>query len=336
MNSSFERDLIYQSLYSATHLMSQDLDCVRKNSEYSQSSRKNGNEIYKKRHFDDKFYEQVHLHYSKSIAYAPIDSDDLVFAYGNRSALLHRMEKHEDSILDIDRALEINKLDIGLRFKLLCRKVECLAALGSLESQTIYNEAVLLVPKILHSNRNAKNVLENINNAEAAIANLNQICKPTDKETPEHVSLLQKVQVQNPFDSVAVQYNERFGRHLVATKNIKPGEIIFVEEPWVGCINNSKGHIYCGHCFTKTWASIPCDFCNWCMFCSKRCKDLAWMNYHDTECSVISYLTSNEHLIDYPLQLTLRSLIKGVKESGGITNFTTEIESVNEWIGNGT
>ncbi|XP_058796512.1 SET and MYND domain-containing protein 4-like [Phymastichus coffea] len=321
----FAKSLIYYKfIYDHTNI--DNVDCIKKDSEFSQSLRKKGNEMYGKRNYDNE-YEEVHEYYSRSIAFAPIDSDDLALAYGNRSALLHRIGKHEESILDIDRALEINKSDIAVIVKLLCRKVECLAALGSSESQKVYDKVKYLLPEILQRNQNEKSTLENMRKAEIALQNLCQVPNVKNKETEEHMFVLQKKELQNSFDSVALQFDEKLDKHLIATRDIKPGEIIFVEKPYIGCLNTNKGHIYCGHCFTKTWASIPCDFCHWCMFCSKKCKEVAWKNYHVAECSVISYLIDIKGTVTYSQQLSLRILMTEVIKSGNLFKFIKAVES---------
>lgn len=43
--------------------------------------------------------------YSESIANAPIDSEELALAFGNRSAVLFRLRKYELCLLDVNRAL---------------------------------------------------------------------------------------------------------------------------------------------------------------------------------------------------------------------------------------
>lgn len=89
---------------------------------------------------------------------------------------------------------------------------------------------------------------------------LDQI-EDTDKNKESYVKVLDKTN----------------GRHVIATKDIRPGEVIFVENPYVTVLMNLLHvHAYCGHCLGKCWDMIPCDLCAWCMICSEKCKKEAY------------------------------------------------------------
>jgi len=40
--------------------------------------------------------------------------------------------------------------------------------------------------------------------------------------------------------SIAIKYTPQYGRHVVASKDIEVGEVIFSEEPIVYCLNQVK------------------------------------------------------------------------------------------------
>lgn len=132
------------------------------------------------------------------------------------------------------------------------------------------------------------------------------------------------------FNSVVLKHNEKFGRHLVAKRDIKPGEIIMVDKPYYKCVNLNNSHAFCNHCLATTWASIPCDFCTWCMFCSEKCKNEAWIKYHNFECSVIPYIMFNEPS-DYWKQLSLRLILAAINESGSIQNLKDELKKIDNF-----
>lgn len=87
-------------------------------------------------------------------------------------------------------------------------------------------------------------------------------------------------------ESVSLKYNKNYGKHLVANKDIKPGEIVAIEEAYIAYPQTKKRHIVCSHCLSKTYNGIPCTFCAF-IYCSDICKDQAWQEYHDIECSII-------------------------------------------------
>lgn len=69
-------------------------------------------------------YEEALRYYSGSIAAAPVDSEELALAFGNRSAILFRLQKYELCLLDVNRALKTNFPERS-KPKLLERKMEC-------------------------------------------------------------------------------------------------------------------------------------------------------------------------------------------------------------------
>lgn len=79
-----------------------------------------GNQLYR-------FYYimEARKYYSESIAFAPADSEEVALAYGNRSAVLLRLRKYRLCMLDINRALELQRLQERPKEKLLKRKEEC-------------------------------------------------------------------------------------------------------------------------------------------------------------------------------------------------------------------
>ncbi|XP_011502020.1 PREDICTED: SET and MYND domain-containing protein 4-like [Ceratosolen solmsi marchali] len=317
MDNGLYRNMIISELSNvkSDFVKTMNLECVAKNSKLSSSKRKDGNALYYKL----KFLEKAFKNYTESIALAPIDSEELAFAYGNRSALLKFQKKYNESILDIDRALAINKTDNSHKLKLLYRKLHCLEAQYSLNNDKTYNEIVNLI-KIIDGNSFNINILYKVKDM---LNNLSKTNLEKVQEIPEHIQILSIKEDQNPFDFVKIQYNKKFGRCLVSTCDFKPGDIIFVEKAYLKLFEQVKFVNYCGHCFSKSWTNIPCDYCNWCMFCSEECKNLAWKNYHDIECITISHLL-NYHKINNSDFLSLRSLLIRIKELGGIENFKAD------------
>ena len=63
--------------------------------------------------------------YTKSIAFAPDRSEELALAFGNRSAVLYRLQKYELCVLDVNRALN-GRFPDRLKQKLLERRKQCL------------------------------------------------------------------------------------------------------------------------------------------------------------------------------------------------------------------
>ncbi|KAF4532547.1 hypothetical protein B566_EDAN010839 [Ephemera danica] len=83
--------------------------------------------------------------YTKSIAYAPLDSSELSLAYANRSAVLRTMKKYRECLVDIQRALNHGYL-INNGFKLVLREMQCHRDLANgMEMAASYEKASKLL-----------------------------------------------------------------------------------------------------------------------------------------------------------------------------------------------
>lgn len=117
---------------------------VSKSSECSVKARREGNLLFLKNDHSPQVHEEIFRLYCKSIALAPNESEELALAYGNRSALLYHLQKYEESILDIERALKIT-LSNSLKEKLFLRKTRCLNLLHKAENQENESEVFNLI-----------------------------------------------------------------------------------------------------------------------------------------------------------------------------------------------
>lgn len=126
--------LAYQQLYLDEYLPKL-VKIPRKSEEASITFRNIGN---------DAFHRMVDMEalkeYTKSIAAAPPDSELLALAYGNRSSVLFRMDRHRSSLLDINRALAL-PFPADHREKLKSRKNDCLDIIKEIQNET---ESVLV------------------------------------------------------------------------------------------------------------------------------------------------------------------------------------------------
>ncbi|OXU28653.1 hypothetical protein TSAR_004822 [Trichomalopsis sarcophagae] len=289
-----------------------------KSTDASIKAREDGNRLFIAKGHNSEMHENIWKFYSESIANAPSASNELALAYGNRSALLLHLQKFQESIQDIDRALAITTSS-NLKEKLLKRKATCVTALAEDETaEDIGNKTKVLSLNKEELIKNVSNIIPN---------NDFNFSGKIEEDKAKIQEILATKKAADPYDSVSIQHNEKFGRHLIANRYIKPGEIIMVIKPYIKCLNLKNMHAFCGHCLKTSWATIPCDYCNWCMFCSEDCKQEAWQQYHDIECPVIPYIMFDQ-LGDYWKQLALRSTVMAIREAGGIQNLKEELDLV--------
>ncbi|XP_016839232.1 SET and MYND domain-containing protein DDB_G0273591 [Nasonia vitripennis] len=249
---------------------------LRKCSAASTNLRTSGNKLYRSKDHDKRTHENILSLYSESIAFAPVDSEELALAYSNRSALLLHLHYPEKSLIDIVKALGITK-STYLRTKLLSRKAKCLELIKKSADREDNSSDELKIPKF----------------------------------TPSK-------QLPCVADCVKVDYNKQFGRHMVATRDIEPGEVIIAETGHVVFPSGEQMYLNCSNCLRLAWTGIPCDFCAFAIFCSETCKKEAWNAYHDIECCIIPYIflkQKDKSLLSH-MMITARIFITAVKREG--------------------
>ncbi|KAL6440994.1 hypothetical protein ACFW04_003400 [Cataglyphis niger] len=98
-------------------------------------------------------------------------------------------------------------------------------------------------------------------------------------------------------DSVELCFDRTRGRHLVATRDIRPGTVLIVDRPFSFSTDAPALGRNCLHCHTtlklEDSVKIPCRNCQTVSFCTETCRKKAWEIYHQYECSVLNYFFEN-------------------------------------------
>ncbi|KAF7990973.1 hypothetical protein HCN44_000778 [Aphidius gifuensis] len=268
--------------------------------------RENGNDYFKKNELD-KAFEM----YTMSMAYAPTKSVELSMAYANRSAVLFKANWFADCLVDIEHALELDYPE-NLKAKLFLRKANCLQAICPKRRGPI-NEA-------LDETRQWMKKMDKKN--QLAIEQLLKKQKTTKTTTEKTVCykfdadvVPEKLKSENPAlpglsSAVELQYSKKYGRHLIATRDIKPSEVLAVQEPYINIVKQDLRYKYCWHCVKQTWSNIPCDDCAEVIYCSASCRDKAKLAYHDVECYVLSRILASGIISNFifPLRIAIKAL----------------------------
>ncbi|XP_068236219.1 SET and MYND domain-containing protein 4-like [Palaemon carinicauda] len=80
------------------------------------------------------------------------------------------------------------------------------------------------------------------------------------------------------------------GRHLIAERDIYPGEVIGVERSPCSSLDLANLSSYCSTCLVKSPAPIPCPDCTMVVFCSEDCRKKALSSDHWLECRLLPSL----------------------------------------------
>ncbi|KAL7647372.1 UNVERIFIED_CONTAM: hypothetical protein RMT77_000968 [Armadillidium vulgare] len=285
-----------------------------KNDKTSEAFRLQGNVFYLKRDLMSALE-----YYNKSICHAPNcsyvsskketenknlissekESNNLAFAYANRSAVLFELQHYKNSLLDIQRAYTCGYPSLK-KFKLIEREAKCLQAVNEMENA----KAVL---------QNGISIAKNLNLKEEKISN---ICKPLEDLLDEYKTTKEnlKESLENPkikliFDipecpqiesknpeipslssAVSMSYAPDKGRYIIANRDIMPGEILVSEKCFSCILLPSYLSFHCSYCLRKTYIPLPCPNCSLVVFCSEECLTKGLESFHSIECPVLSSL----------------------------------------------
>lgn len=223
---------------------------------------------------------------------------------------------------------------VRLQPKMMVRKTECLVSLGRLQEarQSIIDleSSLAASPALVLSSllqRNLQLLKMKIQEKET----LPDPFPAALTKAFEDMALGEEnKQISGASVSVSLCTDPLKGRHLVATKDILPGELLVKEDAFVSvlnpgempslhhCLENkwdtrvTNGDLCCHRCLKHTLASVPCGSCSYARYCSQECMQQAWEHYHSTECSLGGLLLTLGLFCHVALRVTLLARFEDV------------------------
>ncbi|OAD52317.1 SET and MYND domain-containing protein 4 [Eufriesea mexicana] len=225
--------------------------------------------------------------YTKCAQYAPANSCELPIAIANRSASLFYLNRYDDCIKDIELAIKLN-YPKHLQYKLYLRAIQCYLKLNK---QHLADEMLSKLQKIIHDSDietsmkdSIKLKIHSITDTELCVQNIVQNTNDLLR-LKSQIIFEENVNFPNASVNVDIVYNEEVGRHVVANKYIKKGDILFLEKPI--CFTLLSDNIYnlCQYCNCSNMdIPVPCTTCLNTFYCDNKCLSEAWTSYHCWEC----------------------------------------------------
>uniref|UniRef100_A0ABD2XGX6 MYND-type domain-containing protein n=1 Tax=Trichogramma kaykai TaxID=54128 RepID=A0ABD2XGX6_9HYME len=306
-----------------------------KSVEESIRARKEGNAIYiKKKHTTEDHLIITHF-YNKSIAYAPSESEVLMYAYSNKAFFLMHLNKYNEAIGSINRALHLTNSD-KMKLKLYCQKVKCLAALGSSTKDDVLEQIDQIFRKSKLSIEDTTLTSIIIGKTKSVVASMKRY-EPTNHkllhEKEEFNKIVTEKEKVDTFDFVEIKSTKNMGRGLFAKTDFKTGDLVLVEQP---CLIGPHfyNYVFCSHCLKVAWIGIPCEKCHDYIFCSAKCKNAAWKEYHHIECSITPYLIMCDPEIPKHVHMSLKIIITLLKDYETIDKLKSKFKiSKNNQVG---
>lgn len=174
------------------------------------------------KHYTDRHFYDALKLYNKSLCYAEESSEAISTIYANRSAVYFECQLYEKCLNNITLATTENTTENQMK-KLSLRKQMC---------------------------------LEKLNNKQEV--------KHQSDSSSEFLKLSYKANGKIPFivNCLDVKSNDKFGRFVTASKELKVGTVISIEEPYLKVIKPSNHYNRCSFCLEDNLLDlIPCSGC---------------------------------------------------------------------------
>lgn len=94
--------------------------------------------------------------------------------------------------------------------------------------------------------------------------------------------------------AIKIEQNQEMGRHIIAKRDIKPGEVLAVEEPYAKILLKDRYLTHCYNCLKPSYNLMPCVKCPLVFFCNENCREIAWNYYHRYECPILATLLESQ------------------------------------------
>ncbi|XP_038615137.1 SET and MYND domain-containing protein 4 [Tachyglossus aculeatus] len=254
------------------------------------------------RKFQRKNYRSAAMLYSKGVAHARPNTQEMSVCYANRSAALFYLGQYEVCLEDIKRA-QGHGYPVNLQPKILSRKAECLLALGRVQEAT---QAVEELEGHLTASRNHPALQKSLSHLKVRVREKEGGQDvPTTGLTRTSTGLEfreENEQIPQASSHVLLRADVSRGRHLIAKEDILPGELLVKEEAFVSVLSPGEelglqddletkwnlrithGDRHCHNCLKPVLSSVPCSGCSYAKYCNQECLQQAWECYHKIEC----------------------------------------------------
>ena len=253
----------------------------KKNTQVYTKSKADGNSAYVKKNNQHaiKCYNDALLHAREGLEEA--------FIFGNRSAVLFSEGRFEESIIDINLAIN-NGFPIQKAFKLYKRKAEALIKLNrNQEVKQCLDKAIFSLQQV----ENSKIEIKKLNELRCDL----DLSKDSPVKTDIQIEVLPLCGGCNSNMTSASSYltrcfDENRGRYVVANQDIAKGSVIISEPPYAAVLLKPWYLTHCQHCYQKVDLPIPCHQCSEVCYCSEKCRQISFEQYHYFECGKLELL----------------------------------------------
>ncbi|XP_077292234.1 protein-lysine N-methyltransferase SMYD4-like [Arctopsyche grandis] len=253
--SLMSKCMLVHEVYNQVTLSKENKADIAKSENLASVYRNTGNALYV-----NGDYKSAITNYNLAIVTAPKDSAEYSMGFANRSAVLYRLEKYDECMVDIERALAAGYVD-SLKPKLIKRKTSCMQIIA----------------------RQSK-VQDEFEQARLKLTTL-------PKEMNKSVLCARSF--------VRISRTEPNRKGVFATEDFGVGELVSAENPYVYHLVEDYYLLRCQNCCARCYCMIPCETCHSAMFCDERCRESYWNSIHRYVCPFISLIFKKITNVDF-------------------------------------
>ncbi|KAJ8681699.1 hypothetical protein QAD02_017491 [Eretmocerus hayati] len=323
-----EKELIKSALKSIEYGLCSTLrEMVGKNVEDSIALWKSANKILNSAGHCRTAHEQIWKLLSWSIAVAPNNSEELAIAFMQRAELFFHMKMYQECIIDCEKALNHTNSK-SMTSKLLDQKSLCSSMISKQSDFDDDEKLVISTSSLELGGSDKKTLIEKMfaitNTTYQKDESYDDSDIEDDHDQEELPNFHTHRHIPSASEAIDLNYSKKWGRHVIADREIQPGEILAIEKSFYTFIHPSGQYTHCSNCAKATWNSFPCKYCIYDVYCSDRCRGEAWMKYHQFECEVYPFL---ENIVEdsKDLRATMRFTLLSAYKAGGIQRLRDEI-----------
>ncbi|CAI6361909.1 unnamed protein product [Macrosiphum euphorbiae] len=316
----FTRDLLHKHKMLIPTL---DIDIEYDHPIMSTSLRQNGNAL-----FNAKFYAESAKIYTESLTGSNPSTEHYALALANRSAAYLHMGQYELCLKDV-RCAMCSNYPSKLAYKLYERAGQAERKLDLVE-RAKESYAVCLT-RLDEADMSAENKRKFRAAVEIAATECEELLTAERKRTTkthrvEHLVGGRNENIPALSAFVELKMSEDMGRGVFATCHINPGDIVAIDEPYIGGPIRDVCH-YNG-CLKLEIAPFCCPKCLLVYYCNKDCMDNDYKDGHHLECPIIYFIRStpgNTRMNELAMKWFLIDYLKmGLKKYCSIVNNFSE------------
>lgn len=270
---------------------------------------------------DDNKVKEAAQAFTAAIVHVLPDSKLQDEAYFSRSKISFLNRYYDHALLDIDRCLRTGCKCPAFVY---AQRAYVLTALNygkiNPEAQEFINKA--LESSIELSEKAQKELKQHLSLLETNFMYLDA------QKFFDHNSLIPEKPEENnkivgASNAIELKYSEKYGRHIVATRDIKVGEALSIHKFYVSIPGDQfedgkPENIYrcCWNCSNRIISGVACHQCVNVIYCNEECRNTAWIEHHDIECPIINVMMVAG--MKHKELMALRMTVLAYKEAGSL------------------